>query len=586
MSSVAQRPTPHEYETAQGSTHFSSCDDDASISQSVAALNLLNTYDSTTTMTQTITVTVSLPEADTALEKDEPSNDQLTCALSTSTQPPLSLPQLLKPSSIHSAFTPQATHNRRSTHSSYPRVSPPTFLYPHRITPLRHIPNSHHNVDEIFQRQHHPLSHAPTLPTANPRTVTVCHTTNSYTNTWQLVRHDPPRLEIFKMLLIVTILVAIALGAAWNVVVYFINFPPNGRSQKQRRTRRQREAVRTGGRLEESDACGSEEQRLLDRETSSGRTASSSESEGEEGAHTLLRGISKLSSPITAIPALPPIEKNKDKKVITKRRGNDQYMSVPGGDEAEDVEQPSTAISTSTSPFLQRLAGSRGNTGGCGSPYELRELRHIVREAVQGEATPTPMQAPITPTSAFVEPPRETMHTATRTASASEHAVSNTSTPSSTRSSSSRNPFFLQRVPHPQLHHRRRVSESKWLAEREAFLSDTQSQTQTQNYHQYGDEVPGSRSSSDPPETSSSSLLSSMSNLEAQTPLLGGGFRGGNGNANGSWRRREGANRRSWLELVDGAVTKAVDRAVNWVDNKGEDEGFLLPVAEGEGRAA
>lgn len=151
---------------------------------------------------------------------------------------------------------------------------------------------------------------------------------------------------------------------------------------------------------------------------------------------------------------------------------------------------------------------------------------------------------------------------------------------------SPRNPYI---PPIPTLRTR---SSAEWLAEREVFLSNprnnpTDAPTLLHHHHHY--------TPSPTPSYSSYSHSEDLDALEAQVPsnrssvfslrsYLNNGstqnLDNRSGNANGN--RSEKRDGRSWLDAVDGAVTKAVGKVARWTDDDDGNEELLLPVAKGK----
>ncbi|KAF2279998.1 uncharacterized protein EI97DRAFT_454936 [Westerdykella ornata] len=177
---------------------------------------------------------------------------------------------------------------------------------------------------------------------------------------------------------------------------------------------------------------------------------------------------------------------------------------------------------------------------------------------------------------------------------------------SSPSPSSPHNPFLPPPLPDstPRLHLKQRRNSATWLREREAFFSSTTTpwdftpNDPNPNPNPNRNPVPGipspGYSSTDSPtdlESQQSHFLPTHHHPRRAGARAsktgpqkgrhhrrrGGGGGGGGGGGNGKGEERSA---KTWLEAVDGAVNRVVDKMVRWTDDRDGDEGLLLPVAE------
>ncbi|KAF2246068.1 hypothetical protein BU26DRAFT_607342 [Trematosphaeria pertusa] len=389
---------------------------------------------------------------------------------------------LLRRAQFQTSTPTPASTPRKST---FPRPSPPTFLYPSPIVPARA------NVNTSISLHHRTLlSTMRDLP-AFP--------------------DIPPALQAL-------VFGGMALGFLWVVVVWLVNFPPgtwrcrsssdSGSGRRSKKIKRRKTGTGAGARWwdlrtwllggsgENADRKGRKKKKPIDKPSKYAPLASSASSSSSSPGTP-----SSISSADADVLALAP-----------------------------------TSASTSTSTSATRTTANN-------SAIELRRRNN----------PPIELPHPHAPGA----PPWQTQR--------------NTSLPPSSSSPSPQNPYLP--TPPPLLRPR---TSSEYLASYRAFFSSSPSSSNP---------VPASPSAS----TSSQFSFHSADALEAQTTPpasptrkhrrgwsdsgLDAGLNDGKGK--GERKRWSGAG---FLDAVDGAVGRAVDRMVKWTGDDGGGEGLLLPL--------
>jgi hypothetical protein len=378
-----------------------------------------------------------------------------------------------------------------STTSTYPRPSPPTFLYPTPIVPHQEYHHQQYHHNHVYRPKPSAETFKVFVPTLLARM--------DYTYTY---------IPLFYKLVLYTL---IALGFFWAILVYYVNFPSAfPLNLMKRKTKNER--TETKKRLREGQAADKFicELNYVKRKK---------EETGRDAKYNRVWRLGAWGG------WLESRKQNEKEKPIDKV---DKYAHLRSSSESTiSTQEPSTgtSISTATPFWLHRhISGSR----------EDEERIELKQRKPHTSTYPTAHRRP----------------TSTDTRIATSHEQQTHTPPAQAPAPLSPANPFLPPILHPR-------QSSEWLHEHSIFFSSAH--LPTSNH---------SRS------TSSGMSYEDVDAMEAQTPLittrLGSKKEGGGRKVSG----RDG----SWLDMVDGAVNRAVGRVVRWTDGDGED-GLLLPVA-------